>query len=359
MKNKKLKVAFLSFFSGEVYRGNETYVHELANRLTKLGHEVVVYQNGPKLPKSKYKTVSIGLKVDQEKRSYVLLPPFLNYHSLLIKKFTQKVLLSIEPTTDIIVATNNQWQSYLCKFWAKKNSTKLVIVGQSGVGFEERLSLWAFPDIFVALTGYQEKVSKRRNPFVRTTTIPNGVDLSTFHPRVNKTDFGLPRPVILLVGALVLGKRQELAIKAVSGLSKGSIVLAGDGSDKQKLKKLCKELLPERHLIKSFKYQEMPGVYAGSDLFTFPCVSWESFGIVLLEAMASGLPVVVTDDEKRREVVGDAGIFVEPTDTNLYSKALEEALSRNWGTKPRDQARRFSWDNIAEKYQSLFLEIVK
>ena len=60
----------------------------------------------------------------------------------------------------------------------------------------------------------------------------------------------------------------------------------------------------------------------------------------MVEAMASGLPVVATDDPIRREIVGDAGLFVDPTDTNKFANTIEKALNTNWGEKPRKQAEK-------------------
>ncbi len=95
-------------------------------------------------------------------------------------------------------------------------------------------------------------------------------------------------------------------------------------------------------------------MYRSADLFTFSTVPWESFGIVLVEAMASGLPVVATDDPIRREIVGDAGLFVDPIDTDAYAAAIQKALDTDWGNKPRLQAEKFSWDKIAKQYETLF-----
>jgi glycosyltransferase involved in cell wall biosynthesis len=103
----------------------------------------------------------------------------------------------------------------------------------------------------------------------------------------------------------------------------------------------------------------MPSVYATADLFSYPTSTWESFGIVLVEAIASGLGVVATDDPIRREIVGNAGIFVDPTDTKAYSEALKEALETNWGDEPRKQAEKFSWDKIAKQYEKLFTDLTK
>lgn len=70
--------------------------------------------------------------------------------------------------------------------------------------------------------------------------------------------------------------------------------------------------------------------------------------------MATNLPVVVNDDPIRREIVGDAGILVGPTDVEEYSLSLRKALGTDWGDKPRKQAEKFDWDKIAVKYEELF-----
>jgi len=103
----------------------------------------------------------------------------------------------------------------------------------------------------------------------------------------------------------------------------------------------------------------MPKYYRAANIFTLPSWSYEAFGIVYLEAMASGIPVVATDDELRREIVGDAGILVDPTDLDSYANALKKALSIDWGNKPRIQAEKFDWDKIAKKYEKLFENLIK
>jgi glycosyltransferase involved in cell wall biosynthesis len=107
----------------------------------------------------------------------------------------------------------------------------------------------------------------------------------------------------------------------------------------------------------SVPFEKMPEIYRMADVFTLPSASSESFGNVLVEAMASGLPVVATDDPVRREIVGEAGIFIDPTNTDEYAKALQKALDTNWGDAPRRQAEKFSWDSIAQKYEELMVSL--
>lgn len=352
-----MKIAFLSFNSGEMYRGVETFVHEVANRLTDMGNEVTVYQNGQKLPGARYKTVSISLKVNWEKRnSYI---PFFNYYGRLVGKFTLKVLKKLDKDTDILFPTNGQWQSLLSSLWTTLKKTKLVISGQSGPGLDDRINIWTFPDIFLGLTDKQVKWAKNANPFVKVGKIPNGVDLKKFNKSGLALEVDLPRPIILCVAAFDTWKRLDLAIKAVARLKKGSLLLVGRGSCEKALRKMGEKLLPGRFKIMSFPHKDMPKVYKAADLFTYPTAPWESFGIVLVEAMASGLPVVATKDPIRREIVGRAGFFVNPKKTARYASAIREALGKKWGDIPRIQAGKYDWNKIAKLYESLFKSLIK
>ena len=353
----KMKIAILSCYSGLIYRGVETFVHELGNRLTEMGHDVIIYQNGPKVPGAKYKTVSIGIKIDLNKFNTYL--PFVNYYGRRVGVFTLKVLKRLDKDTDILFPTNGQWQALLVSLWGKTHKVKVVISGQSGPGFDDRINLWTFPDRFVALTSHQKDWARKANPFVKVEKIPNGVDLTKFNETVKPISLDLPRPVILSVAAFDFWKRLDLAIEAVARLNGVSLLLVGKGPEEKKLKKLGEKLLPGKFKMMSFPHAQMPGVYRAADVFTYPTVSWESFGIVLAEAMASGLPVVANKDDIRREIVGRAGILVDPTNTEAYAIALENAMRLKWGKRPQNQAKNFSWDIIASQYQKLFRKIKK
>ena len=103
----------------------------------------------------------------------------------------------------------------------------------------------------------------------------------------------------------------------------------------------------------------MPKIYGLANLFTLaPDVS-EAFGIVYLEALSSGLPVVAIDDDIRREIIGDAGIFVDPINIKHYANAINDALNRYWGNKPREQAEKFGWHEIANKYETVFSDLIR
>ncbi|HBC72907.1 MAG: glycosyl transferase family 1 [Candidatus Amesbacteria bacterium GW2011_GWB1_47_19] len=333
-----MKISFLSVGSGQVNRGAESFVHYLANHLSRLDHQITVHQNGDPLINCTYRTESYHLD------------------SFSIRDFTAQVLKNIG-SPDILIPVNGRWQSGLCRLWAFRNKTKMVISGQSGLGLDDRINLYTCPDAFVALSNYQLNWAKRINPFVRVVRIPNGVDPEIFHPSAEKVNIELPRPIILCVSALEENKRLHLAVKAVAGMRRGSLLIIGRGSLINPLTSLGMRLLPGRFSIMSLPQHLMPGVFTAADLFTYPTVAWESFGIALLEAMASGLAIVANNDPIRREIVGDAGLFADPSDSGAYTSTLNQALSYRWGKKPLLRAQKYAWSKIVLDYDKLFKTI--
>jgi glycosyltransferase involved in cell wall biosynthesis len=89
-------------------------------------------------------------------------------------------------------------------------------------------------------------------------------------------------------------------------------------------------------------------------------MSWdrEAFGIVYLEALASNLAVVAPNDLARQEIVGQAGILIDPDNISQYANALAKALSRKWNNIPRTQAEKFSWQIVGDKYLKLIEKII-
>lgn len=354
-----MRIAILSFYSGHLDRGVETWTHELANRLTGGKCEVVVFQNGEAGKDADYTVVKIGLPVDWEKGHFGEVF-FLDYWSLLIARFTIKVIPFLwRGKFDIVIPTNGRWQAWLVRIITWLGRAKMVVVGHAGIGRDEIWNLWTMPNVFVALSTRAGEWAKRINPFVRSVYTPNGVDLKKFSARGNNVKLSLPRPIILFVGALENGKRPLEVIEAMNKLDAGSLLIVGNGSLKHLLEKAGKSLLPGRFAIKSFPYNQMPQVYRAADVFTAPSRSYYSFDIVLLEAMASNLPVVANDDPIRREIIGDAGVLVDPESTQAYTEAIAEALAHDWGNKPRAQAQKFSWDKVVVQYQELFNRLVK
>lgn len=357
-----MKIAFLSFYSGYVNRGVETFVHEVARRLAK-SHHVDVFQGGPSKKGAPYNTFRSKIRVDWKNADSTgsIRRKFLaDYWSRLLGRAAFETARTIwAGKYDILIPTNGGWQVVVCQLLSLLGKGKMVISGQSGPGRDDWWNLLWRPAAFVALTEEQRRWAKSRIPWVRLEKIPNGVDLDKFSSEVRPAKLELERPIILCVGALVPIKRIHLAIKAVARLRRASLLVLGEGQLEDYLNRLGKKELGEQFSQKDVAYEEIHPFYRAADLFTLPTSPQEAFGNVFVEAMASGLAVVAPDDPVRREIVGDSGLFVDPQDTEAYAEALERALKIDWGDKPRRQAEKFSWDRIAKEYENLFQELVK
>lgn len=107
---------------------------------------------------------------------------------------------------------------------------------------------------------------------------------------------------------------------------------------------------------------DLPALYSGSELFVFPSLS-EGFGLPPLEAMACGAPIVSSAAMSIPEVVGDAGILIDATDTAAISEAMDRVLSsrmlrEDLIAKGLDRAARFSWDEATKKTLRVYEQLV-
>lgn len=313
MEEKRIKVVFLCRDFGKVNRGVEAHVEELSKRL---------------IPKFEVQILS-GKDAD-------------DLGKVLKGKF------------DLVIPTNGRAQAFKMSMGRFLGGFKVLIAAHAGRGRDEIWNLLMRPDVYVALTETHLNWAKQFAFGIKLEKIPNGIDLEKFQQQGGKMNFGLERPVILSVGALEWYKYHDLAIKAVSKLEKGSLLIVGKGSEKEELKNLGRDLLGvNRFRIIEAEYEKMPEIYRSVDLFTLPSWDREAFGIVYLEAMASGLAVVAPNDLSRKEIIGNAGILVDVFDTNKYAGALKNASDKKWGRIPREQAEKFSWEKVTKQYEGL------
>jgi len=357
-----MKIAILSFYSGINRRGVETWTYEIAN-LLRGKHQVVVFQNGLAEKDSKYEIISLSLHYERNKKEKLFAlqkRAFLDYKSRKIALFTLKILPKLwKGNFDIIIPTDGGWEPAFVRIltWLKRR--KMIVVGHAGIGWDDKNNLWCFPDCFVALSSFAKIWAKKVNPFVKIEYISDGVDLQKFNPVGEKTEIDLVKPIVMAVGALERTKRIDLIIKAVSKMGNASLLVVGRGELKGEIGTLGKKLLGKRFLLKEFDHNDMPKVYRTCDVFVSASLPYFSFEMVILEAMATKLPVVANDDAIRREIVGNAGVFVDPTDTDSFAKDINDVINIDWGDELRKQAEKFSWDIILDKYENLFKELVK
>ena len=128
---------------------------------------------------------------------------------------------------------------------------------------------------------------------------PRGVDAQLFHPRAG-ADLGLPRPVFLSVGRVAVEKNLEAFLELDLP---GTKVVVGDGPARAALERDY----PHAVFLGSRQGEALAQAYAAADVFVFPSKT-DTFGLVLLEALASGVPVAAFPVTGPRDVIGDAPV---------------------------------------------------
>lgn len=355
------KIAVINFYQGLANRGGEVFVEEFAKRLS-IKNDVYVYQAGSK-PSNFFKTICFSVKYNpknSDKNTSVKSLKkrlFLDYDSRKIFLFTLKIipnLLRFKP--QVIYPLNSGWQIFILKIISLYTKSKIIVGGHSGPGWNDRVNLFFKPDVFVALTHVQEKWAKRallwRNQ--KIIVIPNGIDMTKFKPKKEVVKKSYNNPVILCVAAAITSKRVSETIKAVSLLKDTSLLVVGTGPNEKVEDDLGKKLLGSNFKRMKIDSKKMPEVYQNSDIFTLCSDNSEAFGIVYLEALATGLNCVVTDDNSRREILDDTGFYVaNPQDPNEYSKMIKIALEKKQFNKNIDQAKKYSWSIVIDQYQKI------
>jgi phosphatidylinositol alpha-mannosyltransferase len=141
------------------------------------------------------------------------------------------------------------------------------------------------------------------------------------------------------------------------------LVVAGDGEERTAAADLPAEIRRRVVMLGNVAHDELPPYHAACEVFAGSARRNESFGIVLVEAMAAGLPVVASDIPGYREVVRDGveGLLVPPSDPVALAAALREvlddpALAARLGAAGRERARSYSWDTVAAEVEARYAD---
>jgi len=202
--------------------------------------------------------------------------------------------------------------------------------------------------------------------------IPNGVDLKHFSPDVSPIDeFCDGKINILFVGRLEKRKGLSYLLKAYQRV-KGEmpnlrLIVVGPGIRLRRKyeKQVRRGGLEDVIFMGHVAYDELPRYYKTADIFCAPATGSESFGIILLEAMAVGKPVIASNVGGYASIVthGVDGLLVPPKDDKelaqaLVSLAIDEPLRQRMGDMGRRKAQDYSWEQIAKQILNYYLRIL-
>ena len=242
-----------------------------------------------------------------------------------------------------------------------------------------QLKIWSAISIFIskaiiAVSNSTKKDIVRHYPFAskKIFITPHGYDKNRFNTRISKEDvrrvknkYSIVNDYVLFISTLKPSKNIEGLLEAwkllIQKRPKIRLVIAGKKGwlYESIFEKANKLGLKDSVIFTGFIPEEdKSALIAGAKVFTLPSF-WEGFGMDALNAMACGVPVVVSKIEALREVVGEAGILVDPYDVGSIAKNMEKVLSMSkieynkLVDRGLAQAKKFSWEKTARKTLSI------
>jgi len=199
--------------------------------------------------------------------------------------------------------------------------------------------------------------------------IPNGIDVNTFKPGLTPIRHLRDDSVnILFVGRLEKRKGLGDLLRAYefmrARVPKSRLIIVGDGPLRGRVESyIARHRLPDVVMAGYVPETVLPRYYSSADIFCAPATGAESFGIVLLEAMATGLPVVATEVEGYMSVLepGRDSMTVRPKGWAELGAALiilarDPELRRRMGAYGHEKARRYGWEAVASQIVEVYDE---
>lgn len=241
-----------------------------------------------------------------------------------LTRFTNRSMLKLYRNTDATLAPTKEMMAYL-----------------SSIGMpDEKIVLWG-----------------------------RGVDCRLFHPEKKPENFfeyqkGEKVKNVLFVSRLVHYKETDLLIELSHHLPKGiNLVIVGEGPEQEKMKTNSNP--DNTYFLGKLSGEELAKAYASCDLFVFPSLS-ETFGNVVLEAMASGLPVVAANSGGPKNIIrdGDNGFLVKPKSLEALKEktlllAQDEDLLNKMSANAREYAESQSWTNLIQLLVRIYHGCIK
>ena len=268
---------------------------------------------------------------------------------------------------------------YLCLRTARRLPYIISLRGSDVPGEHARLKIdyrilgpvfkriWRRASALVACSEGLRQRALRFLPDVSIDVIPNGVDLERFYP----AEAGARQEILrlLTVGRLSVTKRVDMLIDAVEILRKEGVkahlTIVGSGALEQQLRQSIsqKGLGEVIEMTGRLGAEEMPRLYHQSDILVSATMQ-EGMSNAMLEAMASGLPVVTTRCEGVEELIGDNGIVLEEAGAETIAEAVKKIAQdregyRRMSEAARNRANSFTWSSVADRYIRHYRQIVQ
>ena len=228
----------------------------------------------------------------------------------------------------------------------------------------------------VSEAGRKQLIREARVPQERIDVMPNGVDINRFKPgdssvrREVRRDLGIERTsfVVGMVGTMTAIKRHNLLVaaarEAVHEVSNLVLCMVGDGPERKSLTRFARDVGLENRVVFAGTREDIPRMLAAMDMYVC-CSDSEGMNNALLEALACGIPAVVTDVGDNALIVrdGEVGLVIPPSSVDALGRAIRALASntngrRTMGQAARHRATSFDLSNAVSKYEKWYRNLV-
>lgn len=361
-----MKVALACPYAWDAPGGVQTHVRQLATRLLDRGHEVIVVAPAFARPREPFVRAvgrPIRIPYNESVAPVAPTPGARGRVRAALRAFRPDVVHTHEPLIPGVgmFAVRATDRPSVATFHAFAERSVLFSAATPLLR-----PLWRRLDARIAVSEAAAAFVRGRFGEDRIRVIPNGVELDLF---AAAEPAKLPEGRrILFVNRLDPRKGFPVMVEAFGRLAAEQpdavLVVVGDGRDRGALRDLPADVRARVVMLGAVAHHDLPTYHAASEVFCAPATGGESFGIVLVEAMAAGLPVVASDIPGYREVVRDGveGILVPPRDPGALAGAIgrvlgDADLAAALGAAGRNRALRYSWDTVVGEVESVYREV--
>jgi glycosyltransferase involved in cell wall biosynthesis len=262
---------------------------------------------------------------------------------------------------DVLLHCTYPFVNWFAQIHSRRGSPRTVFVTQNGDWMcradSREYRLFRCDGLICTNPEYLERHRER----YRAVLIPNGVDVGVFHPEVPPDSLPTPvgAPVVLMAAAMIPSKCVAEGVEAVAAIPNAFLVVVGDGPERGRVSEAAQRLMPNRHrVLGSVPRERMPGLFRRADAFLHMSRD-EPFGIVYLEAAASGLPCVVHDGPVPRWILGDTAVYADTANLSAVTVALRQVLNTEEGRRlgvaaHHRVAANWTWAAAAAQYSAFF-----
>jgi phosphatidyl-myo-inositol alpha-mannosyltransferase len=362
-----VRIALACPYDWDAPGGVQVHVRQLAHRLQDRGHDVLILAPARSAPREPF-VVAVGRPVRVPYNGSIApicpWPSSARRVAGALDEFRPDVVHAHEPLVPGtgMFATRKRGEPVVATFHAYADRAITLSLMEPLLRPVWR-RLWAR----IAVSEAAASFVVRRFHGHRVRVIPNGVETEEF-ARAEPATLP-PGRKVLFVNRLDPRKGFATMVDAFRRLATTHqdlvLVVAGDGPDRNAIRRLSPPLRGRVIMLGNVPHDRLPSFHAACDVFCAPATGRESFGIVLVEALAAGLPVVASDIPGYREVVRDGvdGLLTPARDAQAVAAAvariLEDAeLSKRLSEAGRETANRYSWDIVAGEIEAVYLEVL-